>query len=147
VQRQPMVQGQDGVGWKSPWRWAAVGLILAMGVIHLVTAPDQFNDATYKGLLFLANSAAAVVVAVGLWKSQSWAWGLGLVLAVATAAGYVLSRTLGLPGLPVDPAVFEPLGVAAVVCEVAFAIVAAFALASRPRERSIEPQQEASLVS
>jgi hypothetical protein len=139
VQRKSTVHDQGRTGLM---RWAGIGLILAVGVIHLITAPDQFNDAIYKGLLFLANAVGAVVVAAGLWKSQGWAWMLGLILAVATAGGYVLSRTLGLPGLPIDPDVFEPLGVAAVVCEVAFAVLAIRALTARSPQTFDRHQEE-----
>jgi hypothetical protein len=115
-----------------------VALILAVGAIHLVTAPDQFNDAMYKGVLFLANAAGAVVAAVGIWRSQRWAWILGVAFSVLTAAGYVLSRTVGLPGLPDDPNMFEPLGVAAVVCELAFIVLGTVVLA----RNSSEPQTD-----
>jgi hypothetical protein len=124
-------------------RWVGVGLILAIGVIHLMTAPDQFDDATYKGLLFLANAAGAVIVAIGLWRSYTWAWVLGLVISAATAAGYLLSRTLGLPGLPVDPELFEPLGIAAVFCEVAFVVLAIFALSSGSKNTFVESKEQA----
>jgi hypothetical protein len=44
--------------------------------------------------------------------------------------GYVLSRTVGVPGLPAEPdAWLEPLGVASVVAEVVF--LASFAATRR----------------
>ena len=35
---------------------AAVALILVTGAIHFIDAPGSFGDATYKGILFVANS-------------------------------------------------------------------------------------------
>jgi hypothetical protein len=36
-------------------KWLAIAAILATGIIHVVEAPESFGDATYKGLLFVAN--------------------------------------------------------------------------------------------
>lgn len=105
---------------KTGTKWAAIGLILAVGLIHLITAPDQFNDATYKGVLFLANAVGAVVAAYGVWQGAKWGWLLGVLVAGGAALAYVMSRTVGLPGLPVDPNWLEPLGVISVAAEVLF---------------------------
>ena len=105
-------------------RIAAVVAIVATGLIHLVTARDAFGDATYKGLLFVANGVGALVAAVGVYRERDWGWLLGALLAGGAALGYVLSRTVGLPGLPAEPdAWFEPLGVASLVAEAVFLIV------------------------
>jgi len=44
----------------------AMAAILGTGLIHLLGARDAFGDATYKGLLFVANGAAALVAASSL---------------------------------------------------------------------------------
>ena len=36
-------------------------LIMALGLIHLLEAPEELEEATYLGLLFLANFGGAVV--------------------------------------------------------------------------------------
>jgi hypothetical protein len=110
----------------------AVVAIVATGLIHLETARDAFGDATYKGLLFLANGAGALVAAVGIYRDRAdWGWLLGALVAGGAFLGYVISRTVGLPGLPAEPdAWLEPLGVAAVVAEVVFLM--AFAMRRRP---------------
>jgi len=123
-------------------KWTGLLLILAVGAIHLVTAPDQFNDATYKGLLFLANAAGVAVAAIGIWRSQQWGWLLGLAISAATAAGYVLSRTVGLPGLPADPNILEPLGIAAVGCELVFLAVAGLVILRKPAAPKFERQRQ-----
>jgi hypothetical protein len=109
----------------------AVVAIVATGLIHLETARDAFGDATYKGLLFVANGAGALVAALGVSRDRAdWGWLLGALVAGGAVLGYVVSRTVGLPGLPAEPdAWLEPLGVAAVVAEVVFLM--AFAMTRR----------------
>ena len=112
--------------------WAAIALLALIGLIHLVEAPAQFSDATYKGLLFLSNAAGCAVALAGLRRSERWGWSLGALIAAATAVGYVWSRTIGLPGLPVDPDLLEPLGVASVIAEIAFLGLTLAAFSRRP---------------
>jgi hypothetical protein len=102
----------------------AVLAIVATGLLHLGTARDAFGEATYKGLLFVANGVGALVAALGVYRDRpTWGWLLGALVAGGAFVGYVLSRTVGLPGLPAEPdAWLEPLGVASLVAEVAFLI-------------------------
>jgi hypothetical protein len=118
-------------------RWLAIVAILGTGVIHFAEAQDAFGEATYKGLLFVANGVGALVAAIGLYRNQrQLGWLLGLVIAVGSILAYVASRTIGLPGLPAEPdAWFEPMGVASLVCEVGFVLL--FAMA---RNRSADVQ-------
>src|SRR5437868_506212 len=82
---------------------AAVVLILVTGLIHLVGGPDNWSEAAYKGLLFFLNAGAAAIAAVGIYRGQkSWGWGLGLVVAGGAMVMYMISRTVGLPGLEVE---------------------------------------------
>ncbi|MGI8550000.1 MAG: hypothetical protein ACR2PL_04250 [Dehalococcoidia bacterium] len=105
-------------------KWTAVALILIVGGIHLVEAPDQFNDATYKGLLFLANATGALIAAAAIGGGLRWGRPLGVLVAGGATVAYVVSRTVGLPGLPVDPAWFEPAGVLSLVGEGLFIVLA-----------------------
>jgi hypothetical protein len=109
----------------------AVIAIVATGLIHLMTARDAFGDATYKGVLFVANGVGALVAAVGVYHDRDdWGWLLGALVAGGAFLGYVLSRTVGLPGLPAEPdAWLEPLGVASLLAELVFLI--AFAMTRR----------------
>ncbi len=128
-------------------KYAGDALLALIGLIHLLEAPDQFNDATYKGLLFLANAGVCAVALAGLWRSERWGWALGALIAAATAAGYVWSRTVGLPGLPADPNIFEPLGVVSVIAELAFLglTLAAFSrrAATQAAQTQIAPEKAA----
>ncbi len=110
---------------------AGIALLLVTGLIHLISAPDSFAEAPYKGLLFVANAIGSGVAAVGIWRGlRSWGWGLGLVVTAGALVGYVLSRTVGLPGLEAEPdAWFEPLGAASLVVEGLFVGLGAYVLA------------------
>ena len=104
---------------------AAIALIVVTGLIHLVTAPDDFTEAAYKGALFIANGLAALIAAAGIYRgSKTWGWGLGLLVAGGALVMYVVSRTIGLPGLGVDDAWFEPIGVLSLIVEGAYVLLA-----------------------
>jgi hypothetical protein len=96
--------------------WMGILLIAALGLIHLLEAPEELEEATYLGLLFLANFGGAVVAAIGIYQGHKWGWGLGALLAGGAFVGYVISRTLGLPGMPVEEWL-EPLGMISLLVE------------------------------
>ena len=102
---------------------AAVALILVTGAIHFIDAPGSFGDATYKGVLFVANGIAALVAAYGIYRNERvWGWWLGLLVAGGALVSYVISRTIGLPGL--EPDVWlEPLGILSLLVEAAFVVL------------------------
>ena len=106
-------------------KWLAVAAILGTGLIHLVDAQDAFGDATYKGLLFVANGVGAFVAAWGISRNrQALGWLLGLLISGGAFLAYIASRTIGLPGLPAEPENWlEPIGVASLVCEALFVLL------------------------
>ena len=116
-------------------KWFAIAAIVATGLIHLLEAPDSFGEATYKGLLFVANGIFALVAAIGVYRDRrAWGWWLGLAVAGGAFIGYVLSRTVGLPGLPAEPdAWLEPMGVASLIAEGLF--IALFLVVSNRKDR------------
>src|SRR5215213_7629246 len=99
--------------------WAGILLIAALGLIHLLEAPEELKEATYLGLLFLANFGGAVVAAIGLYRNDRWAWLLGVMLAGGSFVGYVVSCTVGLPGLEVEEWL-QPLGLLSLLVESLF---------------------------
>lgn len=102
---------------------AGVALILVTGAIHFIDAPGSFGDATYKGLLFLANGIAAIIAAIGIHRGERrWGWGLGVLVAGGALVSYVISRTVGLPGLAPD-IWLEPLGILSLMVEAAFIVL------------------------
>lgn len=113
-------------------KWLAIVAILGTGLIHVLEASDSFDEATYKGVLFVCNGLGALVAAVGIYRGQrTLGWLLGLFIAGGALLAYAASRTIGLPGLPAEPdAWFEPMGVASLVCELLFVIL--FAVSRKP---------------
>lgn len=102
----------------------AMALIAFTGLVHLLDAPDAFEEAAYKGVLFVANAVGAAVAAYGIYKHERWGWMLGLVISAGSVLAYVASRTVGMPLIPAEPdAWFEHLGVLSMAAELAFLAV------------------------
>lgn len=80
-----------------------------------------------KGILFVLNGIGALVAAYGIFRGASWGWLLGLVMAGGAIVGYAVSRTVGMPGLPVDPWL-ESLGVLSLIVEGLFVFFAIYTL-------------------
>jgi len=105
------------------WVLAGVALILLVGLIHLMDAPDSMTESATKGLLFYANFVGAIVAAVGIFFYRTWGWALGLLVAGGAFIGYIVSRTIGIFGLPPD-VWMEPIGIASLMVEALFIAVA-----------------------
>src|SRR5215212_9354723 len=106
-----------------PLMLAGVVLILLVGLNHLIDAPDSMSESTTKGLSFYANFVGAIVAAVGIFLHRTWGWALGILVAAGAFVGYIVSRTVGIFGLPPD-VWLEPIGIAALVVEALFIAVA-----------------------
>jgi len=96
---------------------AGISLIVTVGLIHLINSPGDLEEGSYTGLLYLANFLGALTAAIGIYRGRSWGWSLGALVSVGAFAGYVISRTVGLPGLPVEKEWLEPLGVLSLIVE------------------------------
>lgn len=105
---------------------AGIVLILTSGIIHLIDGPENYGEMAYIGVLFFVATAASLVAAWGIANDRRWGWTLGAAVAGATLVGYLLSRTVGIPGKHEASleAFLEPMGVLSVIVEVAFLIVA-----------------------
>jgi hypothetical protein len=80
-------------------RRIAAALLAATGVLHLALAPEYLDQQAYIGVLFILGGLTAAVLAARLWVADdARALLLGALLAGGMAAGFVLSRTVGLPG-------------------------------------------------
>jgi hypothetical protein len=110
-------------------RGAAVAIAI-VGVIHLVLSPEYLDEQAYIGVLFIAGGLAALFVAVRLWLGpDTFAWSLGALVAAGMFAGFVLSRTTGLPGFKESE--WELSGIVSLLLEAGF--IGAFIAALRER--------------
>ncbi len=103
---------------------AAILLIVAVGLIHLIGAPQHYRAAPYVGVGFVVNLIGALVAAVGIYRDVLWGWLLGALVAGGALLMYVVSRSVGLPGF--EHAVGRwsgPLGVLSLVVEALFIAV------------------------
>jgi hypothetical protein len=111
---------------------AALGL-LGIAMIHLIDLPGKFEEATYLAVGFIGLIIASLLLAAGLIRRGGRrAWTFAALLSGATIAGYVISRTVGLPGAADDIGNWlEPLGVASLFVEGVIVLLSLSALTSR----------------
>jgi hypothetical protein len=115
--------------------WAGIMLVLATGLIHGVEGPAHYHEAAYQGLLFFLNAAGALVAARGISRgAKLWGWTLGVLISAGALMLYIVSHTIGLPGLEIDDEWFEPLGVASLLVEGLYVLVYASVM-TRPKPR------------
>jgi len=99
--------------------WLDITLITIVGVIHLILMRGEYEEAHYMGMLFAANFIGAIIAAVGIYRGSLWGWVLGFLVAAGSLIGYMLSRTVGLPGMEIE-AWLDPYGMLSLVLEVVF---------------------------
>jgi hypothetical protein len=120
----------------STTRKLAATALAAVGVIHLILAPEYLSEQAYIGVLFIAGGAFLCMLAVALWRTDNVpSWLLGALTMAGMGIAFVLSRTTGLPGL--HESEWELSGLVALVLELGFVAVAFPAL--RPRRASVAP--------
>jgi hypothetical protein len=70
------------------------------GAIHLALAPEYFSEQAYVGVLFVLGGIACLGLATWIWRraNDAAAWTLAALASAGMALGFVLSRTVGLPG-------------------------------------------------
>jgi uncharacterized membrane protein YdcZ (DUF606 family) len=111
----------------------------AIAAIHAVDAVGKWTETRYMFWMYMAAILGAVAVAAAVLFSRSRA---ALLAATAVAGsvllGYVVDRTIGMPGATADIGNWtEPLGLASMVVEAATIAVAAGGLAPRKRDAVI----------
>jgi hypothetical protein len=110
---------------------AAIGLMTA-GIIHALEIRGQIHGAAWLTLGFA--SLAVVAPGAGLWllaRPSPLAWQFGGLVCLGAEAGYILTRSMPVPGDAADVGNWlEPLGVAALITEGIVIILATLVLAS-----------------
>ena len=100
-------------------RRLAAALLAATGALHLVLAPEYLEEKAYIGALFILGGLASLAVAARLWtRHDRLAWALGALMAAGMAAGFILSRSIGLPGFHESD--WELSGIVSVLLELGF---------------------------
>lgn len=123
----------SNAGMSSILKWAGVALVVLVGLIHLIEAPEYFALAAYVGVLFVLNGVGAAASAYGIYSERAWGWVLGFLVSGGAFVAYIVSRTVGLPGAqPLTQAnFFEPSGIISLIVEGLFVIACLFVLSSR----------------
>jgi hypothetical protein len=117
-------------------RRLGAGLLAATGLLHLVLVPEYLQEAAGIGVLFLLGGLAALGIAARLWKTDDrLAWTGGALIAAGMAVGFIVSRTIGLPGFHETD--WEPSGVVSVLIELGFLGTAASH--ARNQVRALQP--------
>ena len=125
-------------------RRVAAALCLAVAVVHVINQGGlTVREPRYVGIGYLVLEVEAVVAATMLVFSatRTW-WLLSLGVAAGPLAGYVLSRSVGLPGYTDDVGNwFDPLGLASLAVEATLLVLAALAVVSlvRPDRPDLTP--------
>ena len=111
-------------------RVAAAALALT-GILHLALAPEYLGEQAYIGILFIAGGIFSLAVAGTLWfREQRLAWVAGGLVCLGMATGFILSRTVGLPGF--HESEWELSGLISVLLELIVFGLAVRALGTEP---------------
>jgi drug/metabolite transporter (DMT)-like permease len=120
----------------TPRRLAAAA-IAAAGLVHLLLVGEYLDEKTYLGVLFAVGGLWCAVVAARLARRHDTAaWAAGALVCLGMAVGFVLSRTVGLPGFHEEE--WELSGVVSMLLEVGFVVAAGLALRA-PRRAARAP--------
>lgn len=82
--------------------WLGIVLILEAGLLHILRAQAEYEQVQYMGYLFAADFFGTLIAAWAIYHRQSWGWALGLAISIFSIGGFVWSRTVGIPGIPVQ---------------------------------------------
>jgi len=124
----------------------AIGL-MAVGLIHVLEIQGQLSGAAWLTAGFVLLAASAPVA--GLWllaRPCSVAWQIGALVCLGAAGGYILTRSVPVPGDTGDRGNWlgDPLGLTSLFVEGIVIVLAVLVLASiraRGRGATLVPKQ------
>jgi hypothetical protein len=125
----------------------AVGLA-GIALIHLLDSVGKFQETPYMGWMYIGLMVSCLAAAATLLHSHAReAWLAALVLPASAIAGFVLTRTVGLPQAHEDVGNWsEPLGLAALFVEGVVIAVSGYALAALRPARMLARQGRVALA-
>jgi hypothetical protein len=111
---------------------ASIGLV-AVALIHVLDLPGKVEETPYLAVAYLGLIGVALLTAEALVRRDTvLGWLATLAIMVSTVAGFVLTRTVGLPGAMDDIGNWlEPLGLASLFVEGVVALTAVVGLSRR----------------
>lgn len=115
---------------RSAWRVPAAAAAVVTAAVHVSQFGSTWRENAFAGAGFAALAAVCAAGAVALAVRDTPVTWLAMAGACATAtAGYVFSRTIGLPGMPDDIGNWtEPAGIAAATSQAIVVVAAAIAI-------------------
>lgn len=110
----------------------AVGMA-GIGLIHLLDAPGKYTETPYMFWMYIGLMLGSIAIAAELLRTGSrLAWAGAAGLALSAAAGFTLTRTVGLPQAHGDIGNWtEPLGLASLWVEGCVAFLGGAMLAAK----------------
>ena len=121
------------------WRYSAAALSAFAGFIHVLAAPDHFEEWWGYGMFFLTAAAAQVLYALLLLAYEPnrdllWA---GVVGNLAILGLYVVTRTVGIPFFGPEAGQVEAVGALDAISKITeLALIACLVVLLRARPRT-----------
>ncbi len=100
-------------------RGAVVVGLLAIALIHVLDLPGKWEETRYLGVGYVLVIAASLVLAeLNANRVRAWSLYASAGLSIAVLAGFIVNRTVGMPGATEDIGNWgEPLGLASLFVE------------------------------
>ena len=99
---------------------AVVVGLLAIALIHILDLPGKWEETRYLGVGYVLVIAASLVLAeLNANRVRSWSLYASAGLSIAVLVGFIINRTVGMPGATEDIGNWgEPLGLASLFVEI-----------------------------